>query len=51
MPHPKNSQGKAGQGYDQPDLVDVPGNCREGCARRFVKAPSNPNYSMVLYLT
>lgn len=48
-PIPGNIQGQVEQGSEQPDLVkNVPALCR-GWSTWPLKAPSNPNYSMILF--
>lgn len=46
---PGNIPGQAGQGSEQPDLVeDVPAHCEGSWTRRPLKISSNPEYSMIL---
>jgi len=45
---PGNTQSQAGQGSEQPDLVeDVPAHCRKSWTKWSLKVISNPNYSMI----
>jgi len=50
-PIPAKIQGQDGQVSEQPDLVeDDPAHCRGVGTQRPLKIPSNPNYSVILYI-